>query len=105
MLHGSHASGKKKKSKLAKQQKEHAKKLVAINEKKREEMKIQLANKEFSEEKEETFRKLTEKYQSEVEFSHFSELPSTGRRLINMDKFHIPNLSHIPNQVLLLYGF
>ncbi|KAJ8543824.1 hypothetical protein K7X08_025442 [Anisodus acutangulus] len=59
-------SGKKKKSELAKLQKEHDEKIEVINKlkKKREEMKLQLENKEFSEEKEEAFRKLNEKYQT-----------------------------------------
>ncbi|MCD7448434.1 hypothetical protein HAX54_041925 [Datura stramonium] len=59
-------SGKKKKSELAKLQKEHDEKMATINEleKKREKMKLQLANKETSEEKKEAFRILTEKYQS-----------------------------------------
>lgn len=58
-------SDKKKKSDLAKLQKEHDEKMAAIKElkKKREEMKLQLSKNNISEEKKETFRKLTEKYQ------------------------------------------
>lgn len=58
-------SDKKKKSDLAKLQKEHDDKMAAIKElkKKREEMKLQLSKNNISEEKKETFRKLTEKYQ------------------------------------------
>uniref|UniRef100_A0A3Q7JNI1 Uncharacterized protein n=1 Tax=Solanum lycopersicum TaxID=4081 RepID=A0A3Q7JNI1_SOLLC len=52
-------------SDLAKLQKEHDEKMAAIKElkKKREEMKLQLSKNNISEEKKETFRKLTEKYQ------------------------------------------
>ncbi|KAG5577654.1 hypothetical protein H5410_057788 [Solanum commersonii] len=57
-------SGKKTKSDLAKLQEEHDEKMAAIKElkKKREEMKLQLSKENISEEKKETFRKLTEKY-------------------------------------------
>lgn len=61
-----HMPGKKKKSELAKLQKEYDDKITAINElkKKKEEMKLQLEKKEISEEKKDAFRKLSEKYQS-----------------------------------------